>query len=391
MPFSERSVVMLREEFVRLADEAGCNVSELCRRYGITRRTGYRWLRRYQAEGPAGLVDRSRRPAASPRRLSAALEELVVALRLAHPTWGGRKLARRLRDLSQPDVPAASTVTAVLRRHGLLDGPGAGEPRAFVRFAHDRPNALWQMDFKGHVACGTARCHPLTVLDDHSRYNIVLHACADERTATVRGALVTAFRECGLPERIAVDNGPPWGHGPGHPYTPLGVWLLRLGVAVSHSRPYHPQTLGKDERFHRTLKRDVLRVPLLDLADGQRRFDHWRQVYNYERPHEALGDAVPAARYRPSDRRYPELLPPLEYAAGDLVRSVLKGGSVSLRGRAVQLPQAFRGERVAFRPTGQDGHYAVVFATIQIGEVDLTATKRGVSHVSEHMAPISPV
>lgn len=247
------------------------------------------------------------------------------------------------------------------------------------------------MDFKGHVACGTGRCHPLTVLDDHSRYNVVLRACADERTATVRDALEGAFREHGLPDRIAVDNGAPWGNGPGDRYTPLVVWLLRLGVDVSHSRPYHPQTLGKEERFHRTLKAEVLRTPLVDLADGEARFTRWREVYNHERPHEALGGAVPASRYGPSSRPYPERLPEPIYLPGDLVRKVQMGGELSVHGRTIRVPKAFRGQHVALRPTEQDGRFAVVFATVQIAEVDLTTSPRGVSHVPEHMAPISPV
>lgn len=383
---------MLREEFTRLAAEPGANISELCRRFGIGRRTGYRWLGRREAEGVAGLSDRSRRPHTSPREVPPALERAVVELRAAHPSWGGRKLARRLRDLGYSAVPAPSTVTAVLRRHGLLDAARAGQPRAFMRFEHAQPNELWQMDFKGHVPCGAGRCHPLTVLDDHSRYNVLLRACADERTDTVRDALVRAFREHGLPGRIAVDNGSPWGDGPEHPYTPLGVWLLRLGVAVSHSRPYHPQTLGKEERFHRTLKAEVLCTPLSDLATGQQRFDRWRQVYNHERPHEALGDAVPAVRYRPSGHPYPESLPALEYQPGDLVRRVQDKGQVSLHGRRLRLPKAFRGQQVAFQPTAKDGRYLVFFGSLQIATVDLTTTeRRGVSHVSEHMAPISPV
>jgi transposase InsO family protein len=382
---------MVREEFVRLALADGANFSGLCRRFDIGRRTGYRWVRRYRAEGTAGLADRSRRPHTSPTRTTPELEARIIALRAEHPSWGGRKLARRLRDLGQADAPAASTVTAILRRRGLLDGPRSGQPRAYVRFEHDRPNALWQMDFKGHVPCGAARCHPLTVLDDHSRYNVVLGACPNERTSTVRAQLVAAFREQGLPERIAVDNGSPWGDRADSPYTPLGVWLLRLGVAVSHSRPYHPQTLGKDERFHRTLKAEVLCSPLASFEDAQLRFDQWRRVYNCERPHEALDDAVPASRYVPSVRRYPELLPALEYEPGDLVRKVQDHGLTHLHGRVLRLPKAFRGYRVAFRPTEHDGCYAVYFATIQIAAVDLTAVPRGVSHVPEHLAPISPV
>lgn len=371
MPWRELSLMSQREAFVEQASKEDANRRALCREFGISPETGYRWLRRAARGEP--LSDRSRRPLSSPTRTPAELEGMLVALRTEHPAWGGRKLARRLRDLGYDATPAPSTVTAVLRRHGLLDGPRSGMARAFTRFEHPVPNDLWQMDFKGHVACGQGRCHPLTVLDDHSRYNVVLRACADERTATVREALIAAFREHGLPQRIAVDNGSPWGDRAGSPYTPLGIWLLQLGVAVSHSRPFHPQTLGKEERFHRTLKAEVLRRPLLDLADGQRRFDAWRVVYNTERPHAALGDAVPAARYTTSARRYPERLPALEYLPGDLVRRVQAKGFTHLHGRTVRLPKAFRGHAVAFRPTDADGHYDVYFATIPIARVDLRA------------------
>jgi len=385
---SQRLEVVLRAA-------AGESVRPLCREYGLSPDTVYRWLRQYRVTGPAALADRSRRPHTSPRQTPPGMEALIADLRRAHPTWGGRKLHRRLRDLGYDDVPSPSTITSILRRHGLLDGPGTGGPRAFTRFEHDRPNAFWQMDFKGHVACGNGRCHPLTVLDDHSRYSVVLRACADERTATVRDALVGAFREHGLPERIGVDNGSPWGNGPRDRYTPLVVWLLRLGVPVSHSRPYHPQTLGKDERFHRTLKADVLQTPLADLASAQMRFDRWREVYNGERPHEALGGAVPASRYQPSPQPYPEALPELTYEPGDLVRQVQHGGRISLLGRELRLPKAFRGHPVACRPTEEDGHYAVVFATVQIAEVDLRAAPRdqptSVRYVPEHPSDMSPV
>lgn len=393
MPLWERTIMSQRLDIVERA-RAGESVRALCRERGVSPDSVYRWLRRYEVEGPGGLLDRTRRPHTSPGRTSAVMEALVVALRGEHPTWGGRKLARRLRDLGHQAVPSPSTVTAILRRHDLLSGR-AGAPRAYTRFEHAEPNALWQLDFKGHVPCADGRCHPLTALDDHSRFDLVLAACADERTRTVHDALVAAFRVYGLPERMAMDNGSPWGSGPGEPFTPLGVWLLRLGVRISHSRPYHPQTLGKEERFHRTLKAELLGVPLLDLASAQALFDRWRHVYNHERPHEALGGDVPASRYRPSLRAYPETLPPLEYASGDLVRRVQSKGVTHLLGRLVSLPKAFRGYPVAFRPTDRDGCFTVHFATVQIAEVDLTVTPRGqlspVRHVPEHPSDMSPV
>lgn len=364
-----------RAEFVALAQQPGANRRALCRAFGIAPATGYKWLQRYATEGAAGLQDRSRRPRRSPRQTPPAIERAVLALRAQHPTWGGRKLRVLLARQGVQPLPAASTITAILRRHDQLDPTqGAGQPRAWQRFEHPYPNALWQMDFKGGWPCGPGRCHPLTILDDHSRYALGLAACPNQRTATVRAHLTTAFQRYGLPDRILVDNGSPWGNHPAHPYTPLTVWLRRLGIAVSHSRPYHPQTLGKDERFHGTLQRDLGRQPPRpDLAAWQATFDAWRQEYNQVRPHEALALAVPASRYHVSPRPYPAELPPLPYGPADQVRKVQAGGWVSFQGRQVRLPQALRGQSIAFRPTPTDGCWAVRFLTDDLGTLDLRA------------------
>ena len=194
MPFAERQVTELRAEFVALAEQPGANRRELCQRFGISAPTGYKWLHRYETEGDAGLADRSRRPHRSPARTPPAIEQAVLRLRAQHPTWGARKLRVLLAREGVEPLPAASTLTAILRRHGRLDpAQGAGQPRAFQRFEHPHPNALWQMDFKAGWPCGPGRCHPLTILDDHSRYALGLAACPNQRTATVRAHLVTAF------------------------------------------------------------------------------------------------------------------------------------------------------------------------------------------------------
>jgi transposase InsO family protein len=315
------------------------------------------------------------------------VEALVVSQRLAHPQWGGRKIARRILELGHGAAPAPSTITDIVRRHGLLDGARAGAERAYRRFEQAVPNALWQMDFKGHFALSQGRCHPLTVLDDHSRFNLCLAACDNQRGETVKDRLSAAFRRYGLPDRILVDNGSPWGNGPRDPYTPLGVWLLRLGVGVAHSRPYHPQTLGKDERFHRTLKAELLGgPPFADLAHCQRAFDRWRIVYNCERPHEALGLAVPASRYAPSPRSLPETLPAIEYAPDHLVRRVQQGGRISFQGRRLRLPKAFAGYPVGLAPTATDGVWNVFFVSHRIATIDIRdATVETVTHVPEHL------
>lgn len=214
-----------------------------------------------------------------------------------------RKLTRRLEDLGLR-LPAVSTVHAVLTRHGLIQPKEpAGHP-AVGRFEHPYPNSLWQMDFKGPVPCGDGRCHPLTVLDDHSRLSLCLHGCKDERRETVQDKLIDTFERYGLPERMTMDNGPPWGSTVSV-WTRLELWLMRQGISVSHSRPYHPQTQGKDERFHRTLKAELLvqrHFPSLPVM--QQALDEWREIYNTQRPHEGIALSVPSSRYSSSSRAY---------------------------------------------------------------------------------------
>ncbi len=308
MPWQESSVETLRQEFVMLATQEGANIRELCRRFSISPDTAYTLLARYRQEGADGLRDRSRRPLHAPLQTAPAMEAAVCAVRGAHPAWGGRKIHRYLLDHGQRAAPAASTITDILRRHDLLDRTQSAHHRPWQRFAAAAPNDLWQMDFKGHIALRQGRCHPLTVLDDHSRYCLALEACGDERTDTVQTRLIALFARYGLPWRLLADNGAPWGDGRSR-YTVLTVWLLRLGITVTHGRAYHPQTQGKEERFHRTLKAEVLAGEnFADLARAQAAFDPWRLSYNHERPHEALALATPGSRYVPSPRRYPETL-----------------------------------------------------------------------------------
>jgi transposase InsO family protein len=395
MPFCEVSRMDERLEFVMLASAQGANMRGLCRRFGISPTTGYKWLGRWRLGGPAGLAEGSRRPRVSPLRTEAATEAAVVSVRARHPAWGGRKIARRLKDLGHDPVPAPSTVTAILRRHGIELGTFGGGEAPFTRFERGAPNELWQMDFKGHVALVAGRLHPLTVLDDHSRFAVVVAACADETTETVRRHLIAAFRRYGLPEAMITDNGSPWGDGPRSPFTPLGVWLIEQDIAIAHSRPYHPQTMGKDERFHRSLKAEALSGPALaDLAAAERALARWRRIYNHERPHEAIALAVPASRYRPSRRDYIEAPAPFDYAPGDIVRRVQQGGRISLFGHALRLPKAFRAKDVAFRPTTQDGFFHAFFRNTFIAAVDIRTADRitqPVHYVPEHLSTLSPV
>ena len=369
MPWREKGKVSLRAEFVSLANTDGTSRRSLIRRFEISPRTGYRWIARAAAGEP--LTDRSRRPRSSPRKTKNDMEGLVLSLRDEHPAWGGRKLQRRLRDLGHCP-PAASTITEILRRNGRLTTPDPSRGPARQRFEYDVPNALWQMDFKGHFPLLQGQCHALTVLDDHSRFNLVLEACGNERRQTVQEHLTGCFRRYGMPAAILADHGPPWGAAGPSGHTKLSIWLLQLGVPLLHGRPYHPQTQGKEERFHRSLKAELLtNRTYRDLEDCQRAFDRWRFVYNHERPHEALALAVPATRYQPSPRPFPEVLPVIDYDSTDQVRLVQPTGYVSFKGRLVKLPKALSGQRVALRPLQHDGLYGVFFGQHQIGTVSL--------------------
>lgn len=372
MPWAERNLVSLREEFVRVAETTELTMSELCRRFGLSRKTGYKWVGRYRAEGRAGLRDRSRRPQRVRFQVPPATREFLVAERQRHPAWGARKLRHRAQQQGLPAVPACSTITTVLHREGLIGPECPPGQRAWQRFEHPVPNSLWQMDFKGPVKTLAGPVHPLTVLDDHSRYNLGLQVLPNQRTGPVQAALITIFRRYGLPNRLLMDNGSPWGDTADQPDTTLTVWLLQLGVRLSHSRPYHPQTVGKEERFHGTLTREVLRQA--QWQDGhplQDAFDRWRQVYNHERPHEALALAVPASRYQPSLRVYPETLPPLEYDPGVVIRKVQQKGEVHFRGRVFEVSRAFRGYPVGLSPTTEDGVYEIRFGHHRIKTIDI--------------------
>ena len=247
------------------------------------------------------------------------------------------------------------------------------------------------MDYKGWIRlAGGGCCHPLTIVDDHSRYCVGLEACANEQGRTVQGRLEGTFRRYGLPDAFFVDNGGPWGDSSGQRWTRFGVWLLKLGITVLHSRPYHPQSRGKNERFHRTLDDEVFALKRFrDLAEVQCAFDSWRTTYNLERPHQALAMAVPASRYRPSARSMPERLPEVDYDESEIVRRVpATKDYIRFKGRLWKVPEAFRGERVAIRPLTTDGQFGIFFAAHQIGSINLTNSE-SVGHVPEQVSAMS--
>jgi transposase InsO family protein len=366
-----------RNEFINLAKIAG-KMSEVCRRFGISRKTGYKWLNRYREAGAEGLCDRSRRPHHCPGKTTEEIEQLILRVRQTHPAWGGRKLKRWLESEGISGLPVASTITEILRRHGQIDPEESRKREPYRRFEYPQPNALWQMDFKGPLLVDVTPCYPLTVLDDHSRFSLALKACPDKRKRTVEGHLREAFEIYGLPWRILVDNGSPWSPNTMGQWTTLSVWLLRLGVTVIHSRVRHPETLGKDERFHRTLEAECLAGHQFSTFDQvQRCFDSWRDIYNFERPHESLGMEPPTSRYRVSSRPYPSALAPIEYEPQDKIRQVSPSGKVSFRGRLWRVGKAFKDHPVGIRPGEQDGHFDIYFCHQKIKEIDLHSLREG--------------
>jgi len=375
MPWKESSRMSSRLEFVMLASAPGVNMQAICQSFGISRKTGYKWRDAYLQRGEDGLADRSRRPLSSPKRCGDELEAAVLALHDSYPCWGARKLKALLPEAA--GNPHPNTIVAILRRHGrqLVPHVDAVQP-ANSRFEHEAPNRLWQMDFKGHIALTNVRagrCHPLTVLDDHSRFSLCLAACSGEDRLQVQAALTRTFLTYGLPERITCDNGTPWGTAGHGTLSRLEVWLMRLGIRVSHSRPYHPQTQGKDERFHRTLKRELLnRFGFSSIAACQESFNTWRDQYNLIRPHEALGQKAPVTRYTPSARSLPAQLAPIEYDEGDTVRKVRRHGQVYFGGRHFFVGEGLYDELVAIRPTDEDGIFKVVFCEKEVSRIDLT-------------------
>jgi len=370
MPWKELTVMSQRIELVTNATQEGINISELCRALFISRQTAYKWLERYQLG--EGLADRSRRPLNSPQQTDSKVEEAVLAVRQAHPTWGGRKIHTRMIAIGHKAVPSPSTITEILRRHGLIDPEQSRKHRPWTRFEMEAPNQLWQADFKGYICLADRTiCHPLTVLDDYSRYLVGVVACKDQRRKTVQEKVTVIFREHGLPERMLTDNGTPWGCSE-ESFTRFSAWLIRMGITVSHGRPYHPQTQGKDERVHRTLDEDLLsRTSLESLAACEIAFQEWRSVYNNERPHESLQMQVPASRYRTSPRPFPEKLPPIFYDESLIVRKADTCGTINFKNRVYRVGKAFCQSPVGLRPTEVDGVYDVYFCHQKVNQIDL--------------------
>jgi transposase InsO family protein len=366
MPWSTMDVGDQRVRFVIRASEAAANLAELCREFEISRPTGYLWLKRYRAQGVEGLCEDSRRPRHVPRRTAAPMEERIAELRRERPDWGARKLQVLLRRQGV-ELPTV-TIHRVLLRHGLVREQDRHRP-AGQRFQREAPNQLWQMDFKSpkgwHHAVG-----PLSVLDDCSRYAVLLHGTWSTRGEAVREQLEGAFHSHGLPAEMLMDHGIPWWSGTGpRGWTRLTVWLMKQGVSLWFSGVRHPQTQGKVERFHGTLEqaRRKRGLPVAELH--QQWLDEFREEYNQRRPHEALGMKTPASVWSPSGRRYDPNPPEWEYGSGHEVQRLGRHGQLKLAGRWWQVCEALAGEAVQLERVA--GRVLVYYCQTLVREIDV--------------------
>jgi len=347
----------------------------LCARYGISRKTGYKWLTRYAAEGVYGLAERTHAPHVCPHRIGDELAALLLDARRAHPSWGPAKLVQYLAP-RHPRVdhwPAISTVADLLKRHALVRP--RRRRRAIVHpgtvpITTSAPNDLWTADFKGQFRTRDAvYCFPLTIADQHTRYLLRVHGLLNTRGAAVRPVFARAFRGDGLPRAIRTDNGVPFANTGLHGLTQLNVWWLRLGIQHQRIRPASPQENGAHERMHRTLKAETTRPPATDLARQQRAFTAFRREYNEVRPHAALGGDPPAARYTASARAYPASLPALEYPGHFLVKRVTHAGTIRFQDRLLFLANALKEHHVGLEES-DDGIWSLYLGSVLLGKID---------------------
>lgn len=386
MPFENRTVMEQRIEFVLLVKSSNkFKINELCNRFKISRKTGYKWINRFNTGGFCNLKDISRKPHRSPGRYKKDIEDYVVKLRGEESEWGPKKLKKIMNNRKDAGlypfeiIPCKNTIGKIIRRNGLIDPGRSEQTKAWQRFEYDEPNELWQIDFKGYFSMLDKKsCHPLAILDDHSRFNIGLFACSNQTSITVKTHLIAVFEKYGLPERILSDNGTPWGTTGQETeagikvFSSIEKWLIRHNIKLIHGRPYHPQTQGKEERFNKTLKMELLKNNSFKNIDHcQEYFTRWREKYNCLRPHESLNLDVPANHYSPSNRSYSAFLPLVEYDDCYTVRKVFEKGEISFKGRIYKIGKAFTGDYVGLKPVNNDGLYEVYYSHQYLRNISL--------------------
>lgn len=370
MPWKEQSVAMKREEFVKrvLLHEAG--KSALCQEYGISRPTGDKWIARYQ--NGESLKDQSRAPFRKANKTSPETEKLLLEYRRSHPAIGAVKTKKILENQGTLGLPSASTVNAIFKRNGCITHEASQAATPYQRYEKAQPNEMWQADFKGHFALKDGvRCHPLNIIDDHSRFNLCSDAMLTETFDEVRPTMIRLFEEYGMPFSFLCDNGNPWGVVQSTGFSRFEVWLMELGVLTLHGRVWHPQTQGKDESFNRSMTRELLRYSEFEnKADAQRKFDEYRFFYNNERPHFALNLDVPVEHYTPSERTMPKNIEDWQYPAGYELHKIKKTGFLTYGGQGYFLSEAFANKWIAVRESHIPGNISLFFRQFRIGRID---------------------
>lgn len=366
-------VVERRLRFVLAAETGEEPISGLCEAFGISRKTGYKWIDRYRAEGPAGLADRSSAPRRHGRATPEEVAEKIVLLRRARPMWGPRKIIAKLKK-EHPQVvwPSPSTAGDILKRAELVGSRQRrrrAPPSPFGLIVPERPNHVWAADYKGWIRLGDgARCEPLTLTDGFSRYLLRLSCGAGTKEAEARPVFEAAFEEFGLPEAIRTDNGPPFASTGVTGLTSLGVWWIKLGIRLERIDPGKPQQNGRHERFHLTLL-EAMRPTAPDRRAQAERFDAFQDDYNHQRPHQALDQQPPADFYHPSPRQPPAQPPEPDYPAEAAVRSVRSNGEIKWRGELVHISSALAGEPIAIEED-EAGDWRVRFYDHPLGIID---------------------
>ena len=369
MPWETKTVMEEREAFVQAAEEGKKSISALCREYGISRKTGYKWLKRAR-EGQQ-LCDQSRCPHLQPSKTAREIEQLILDVRTANPSWGGRKIKAVLEAAGCERIPSAKTCGNILKRNGCIDPAESKKHMPYQRFEREHCNQLWQTDVKGDFLLGDGtRCFPLTILDDHSRYGLRVEP---KSSATgVKESFIITFQEFGLPDAILSDNGPQFSGFRGG-YTQFERFLMDLDIEPIHGRIMHPQTQGKIERFHRTLKQEALLTTPQNMAAAEHHFREWLWKYNELRPHEALCMKPPASVYQPSNRVFFEPRP-YEYDTGARLVKVNNWGFLRFGPIQVFLSETMRDTRLEIRPDYGDT-FRVIYRNYQIALIDAANNK----------------
>jgi len=374
MPWSQTSPMDQRTQFIADYLRASLSTTDLCALYGVSRKTGYKWIERYLRDGPAGLDERSCKPRASPNQTDQEIVTAILEIRRRHPSWGAKKLLVLLHKGHRHwDLPGRSTVCDILSRHGMVP-----KQRQRRRIGHPgkptstilAPNDLWCADYKGQFKTGNGLyCYPLTVTDGYSRYLLSCQALDSTAVAGAKPVFTRLFKEYGLPMRIRTDNGVPFATTTLARLSALSAWWVRLGVMPELIEPGKPQQNGRHERMHRTLKDETTRPAAGNLSAQQRKFNHFRDEFNNERPHEALDQQTPASQYQPSLREMPNTIPPLEYPDRFEVRYVSANGGIRWKKDWVNVSSVCIGEYVGFEEI-DDGIWNVYFGPLKLGRFD---------------------